>query len=379
MSKNNKEEISKDKVGDDNEYNSDTDTDDEVTYFVDDLDTVKLVVSCDGGGMRGLIALQILEYIQEVCGVDIIHRADLLGGTSTGALLAFTKSNGYSDDEITDTYKKMGVIMFDGFFKKFINVLRDFCLSDMRAYEKELDRLFSQVKMSDFLQERKLFVLSSARNREQQTYIPKVISNYKPTSATVIQALRATSSAPPYFSPVEIEGVTYVDGGILANNPIFKAKEESDRLFRPGTKLIMVSIGTGHVKNQEKSTTPEMFSEGALSPALVRTLLSAIANSHSLHKDFKDSVHNNPMVSYHRFDVVLEDEIKLDDHSEKAIQTMARTVQTFKEHTKIQKKLQKLKEDLQSLPTKPAKPTKKSSSPPKSSKPTAVPQLHPQA
>jgi patatin-like phospholipase/acyl hydrolase len=34
------------------------------------------------------------------------------------------------------------------------------------------------------------------------------------------QAARATSAAPMYFAPLEVDGYSFVDGGLQANNPL---------------------------------------------------------------------------------------------------------------------------------------------------------------
>lgn len=64
-------------------------------------------------------------------------------------------------------------------------------------------------------------------------------------TATIVQAARATSAAPSYFSPQAIDGVHYIDGGIGNNNPSLIALAEADALW-PGREIdAFVSIGTG--------------------------------------------------------------------------------------------------------------------------------------
>ena len=62
---------------------------------------------------------------------------------------------------------------------------------------------------------------------------------------TIIQAARATSAAPTYFPPIEIEYDQYVDGGIGFNNPAEEALREALRIW-PGREIgCLVSVGTG--------------------------------------------------------------------------------------------------------------------------------------
>ncbi|HLB46058.1 MAG TPA: patatin-like phospholipase family protein, partial [Anaerolineales bacterium] len=63
------------------------------------------------------------------------------------------------------------------------------------------------------------------------------------------QAARATSAAPSYFEPVQIRKKTatntFVDGGVVANNPAMCAYVEARKMF-PGTEnILVVSLGAG--------------------------------------------------------------------------------------------------------------------------------------
>lgn len=46
------------------------------------------------------------------------------------------------------------------------------------------------------------------------------------------EAARATSAASAFFDPIEIQGVDFVDGGLLYNNPIQQAEKESRGMFQ---------------------------------------------------------------------------------------------------------------------------------------------------
>ena len=65
-----------------------------------------------------------------------------------------------------------------------------------------------------------------------------------------VTAVRATTAAPTFFTPVQWEGGLYCDGALVANNPTAIALQEAKVLY-PGVPIEMVvSIGTGYV-NQE--------------------------------------------------------------------------------------------------------------------------------
>src|SRR5579859_4326883 len=49
--------------------------------------------------------------------------------------------------------------------------------------------------------------------------------------ATIWQASRATSATPKFFSPITIDGITYVDGGLSWNNPTELALNETRKIW----------------------------------------------------------------------------------------------------------------------------------------------------
>ena len=59
------------------------------------------------------------------------------------------------------------------------------------------------------------------------------------------RAIRATTAAPTFFTPVLHEGGNYCDGALVANNPTAIALQEAKVLY-PGVPVeLVVSIGTG--------------------------------------------------------------------------------------------------------------------------------------
>lgn len=77
------------------------------------------------------------------------------------------------------------------------------------------------------------------------------------------EAARATSAAPTFFEPIEIDtgfGIStrYTDGGIGHNNPIDLVLQEASILFPHRKVACIISIGTGKPKNS-KLSRPGVF------------------------------------------------------------------------------------------------------------------------
>src|SRR4029078_2562920 len=79
------------------------------------------LLTLDGGGIRGVLTLQVLirmeELLREASGQGAHFRLcnffDYIGGTSTGAIIAAGLARGMSARELSDFYMKTGPGMFD--------------------------------------------------------------------------------------------------------------------------------------------------------------------------------------------------------------------------------------------------------------------------
>lgn len=228
------------------------------------------LLALDGGGIRGLITLGILEKMEadlrRILKKDASFRLadyfDFIGGTSTGAILAVGLSIGLSASDLTKFYLEAGPLMF----KK----------------EELLERLWNKFK-SDPLEMKlkeilgKTTELGSPKLKTLLLLVMRNISTDSPWPVTnnpmahynardrddcnlklpLWQLVRASTAAPTYFPPEVVklkEGrqFVFVDGGVTPYNiPAFlmfrKATAEPYRLLweRGEDKMLIVSAGTG--------------------------------------------------------------------------------------------------------------------------------------
>ena len=86
-------------------------------------------------------------------------------------------------------------------------------------------------------------------------------------SACIWQVGRATSAAPTFFAPIEIEDVLYGDGGTGWNNPTKEAIAEARNIWPNRSIGIVISIGTGleePLKLRDKSTKLSKLAQSLL-------------------------------------------------------------------------------------------------------------------
>lgn len=252
----------------------------------------KKILACDGGGILGLMSVEILaklEYdLRVALGRDekfvLADYFDFVCGTSTGAIIAACIASGMSMDKIRRFYLDSGEQMFDkaSLLKRLRYSYNDEPLAKLlrKAFDEQL------VESNATLGSSKLRTLLMMVMRNHSTDSPWPVSNnplakYSDLSRRdcnlflpLWQLVRASTAAPTYFPPEVVtfaEGspeeynFIFVDGGVTTyNNPAYLAFQMATaapyKINWPTgeDRLLIVSVGTGGAtKTLAKSTGPE--------------------------------------------------------------------------------------------------------------------------
>lgn len=73
------------------------------------------LLSLDGGGIRGLILIQILCYLETLTGKPVYEMFDWIAGTSTGGICALLLASGYSAKQCRQIYFRLKDKIFVGY------------------------------------------------------------------------------------------------------------------------------------------------------------------------------------------------------------------------------------------------------------------------
>jgi uncharacterized protein len=238
------------------------------------------LLACDGGGIRGIISIEILAQIEdelrksnEKPELVLADYFDYVAGTSTGAIIATLIAIGYSTDKIRDFYIKSGAEMFEKarLWERFRTKFRDDKLAAMLKDVIGEETVFGSEKLRTLL----MIVLRNAT-----TDSPWPLSNNpnakfnlpgtpgRNTDLALWQLVRASTAAPTYFPPETIKvgpnEFIFVDGGVtMYNDPAFQlflmATTEPYRLCWPTgeRKMLLVSVGTGASPDANANLSPE--------------------------------------------------------------------------------------------------------------------------
>ncbi len=166
----------------------------------------KIGLALSGGGAKGFAHLGVFKLLEE-SGL----KPDIISGTSAGSLMGVLFADGYSADEIKN--------MFIG---------REF--SEFAQLQIPKSGLFNYDRFQEFLKRH----LRSKRIEDLP--IPTVIvatdldrgCSHEFRSGPIVEAVTASCCMPIVFSPILINGVHYVDGGLFRNFPVSTIRDECE-------------------------------------------------------------------------------------------------------------------------------------------------------
>lgn len=236
----------------------------------------KKILSCDGGGILGLMSVEILAKLEadlraELKKPDLLlcDYFDFVCGTSTGAIIAACIAAGMSTDKIRKFYVDGGKQMFD----KASLLKRLHYSYNKEPLAKKLQTEFSAALGSDTtlgspgLRSVLMMVMRNATTDSPWPVSNNPFAKYnqrnRPDCNLLLplwQLVRASTAAPTYFPPEVVTlgkgkdayDFVFVDGGVTTyNNAAFLAFQMVTaapyRLnWKTGTdQLLIVSTGTG--------------------------------------------------------------------------------------------------------------------------------------
>lgn len=232
----------------------------------------KRILALDGGGVRGVVTLGVLQRVERILrerrgnpALVLADEYDLIAGTSTGAIIAACLSWGMDVAAVLRLYREYGPLMF--------RPARPWQRFRARYRADAITSVFQRVLVEDDgslptlgsskLRTRLLVVMRNATTGSAWPLTNNPLAMYNDEALEdcnlripLWQLLRASTAAPTFFPPERIRlganTFTFMDGGVTPyNNPaliaLLTAILPEYRIgWTPGeTRLSLLSVGTG--------------------------------------------------------------------------------------------------------------------------------------
>lgn len=319
-----------------------------LSQHLDRTNGPKRILSLDGGGIRGALTLGYLKKIESILRVKegnpdllLCDYFDLIGGTSTGSIIAAALAIGKTVDEITELYMDLGGKIFG---KKYTwwNPLETWKYLQA-GYNHEilnncLQSAFGNITLgSDEIKTGLCIVAKRAdtnstwplMNHPKGKYYDS--SDGKNKNIPLWQAVRASTAAPTYFAPEIIDvgnsmKAAFVDGGVsMANNPaltllmVATLKGFPFQWQMAEDKLTLVSVGTGYndfrnqpsqiqaswLKTWAKNVPNMLMQDASWQNQIILQWLSNSPTAHHIDGEMEylhgDLISDKPLIKYLRY------------------------------------------------------------------------------
>lgn len=198
---------------------------------------MKIGLALSGGGVKGIAHAGALQAFNEL---NIpIH---IIGGTSSGSLVAALYAMGYSPYYIYFLFQEYAKQILGINYSSFFPGVHSFFeynknkqkgLKDSSNLEKLVNHFAKKKNIFDISDISMPLVIPTVDIKSCKKY---VFTNYIPDSnsshihyineGTIGQAVRASSSFPAIFCPCNIKNHCFLDGGVLDNIPIQEIKKQ---------------------------------------------------------------------------------------------------------------------------------------------------------
>ena len=307
----------------------------------------KRILSLDGGGIRGTLTLAYLERLEEVLrerhgrpDLVLSDYFDLIGGTSTGSILAAGLAIGREVANVRDIYFELGPAVF----------ARRAGLKDIlaaryseKALERELEAGFGDIRLGDPEVRTGLCIVAKRADTWSVWPLhnhPDGVYGAENAQVRVRDATRASTAAPTFFRPVGIEladgqNAAFIDGAVsTAVNPavqmllVATAQGYGFRWPTGEDQLLLISVGTGGWsvnRTPDQVLASKMWDWAGEVPAmlmndgndlnqLLMQYLGAAPNAREIDSEIGDLgdeyLGGHPLLTYLRYDLDIEaDEI----------------------------------------------------------------------
>lgn len=317
------------------------------------------ILAIDGGGVRGVVPARILQEIEEKTGKPISALFDMVGGTSTGAIIGGSllvpdpkdpSKPLYSAKDVRGFYHDMASNIFPEIRFKSLRKLSSGALYDPKPLEEELEKTFGNIKMKDMLTS--LLIPATDIKNFRPVWITHLKGREDKSeegwgSMLLRDAVRAATTAPTFFPARYCETTpnqdmphvkhrhALIDGGFFGGNTLRHLVTQARKIAPPDAEIVVVHVGTGHVKH---SVSPEEFNAmgpiGLLSKANGSFLISLVTNMSVI--DVENDMQDENGGKVFHFDGNIDPEenpdspsISLDDAREENLQRLDRFAESI--------------------------------------------------
>jgi hypothetical protein len=243
---------------------------------LDEARTPKRILSLSGGGIRGILTLEYLAVIEDMLRTRSGRRDlvlsdyfDLIGGTSTGSIIAAALACGFSVEKLQTLYRQIGGAVFKTSIKSTLTL--GGILAPKFPSGPVREALDAELGADTTLDSDRIRTGLMIMTKRLDTGSPWPLHNNpraryaaQDGALRLSQIVRASTAAPTYFEPERVRissrdgtivNAAFVDGGVSPFNApalqllMLAALQGHGFRWQTGAdNILLISVGTGTSK-----------------------------------------------------------------------------------------------------------------------------------
>jgi patatin-like phospholipase/acyl hydrolase len=251
------------------------------------------ILCLSGGGFRGLYSAALLEELETRAAKPLAECFDLIAGTSIGGIIGLGLAAGSSAKSIRLAFEQKGQSVFSA--KRPLGKIKTFgrIASHLRkpVYSAKnlaqiVDEILPEGILLGELNTRVIVPSVNLSKGKPQVFKTPHDQRFENDHQLLVRDVAlATSAAPTFFPPHEIDNELFADGGLYANSPDDLALHEALHFLKVSAKDVrMLSIGTttsSFAWSAAASKTP-----GYLDWSVRSRLMNATIGSQQINSDY---------------------------------------------------------------------------------------------
>lgn len=183
---------------------------------LEELQSKSIGLVLSGGGVRGMAHIGLIRALNAY-GIS----ANIVAGSSVGALVGALYANGNTVEDMLAFFKETPLFKYN-----FLTLVKSGFIDTDRYFD--IFKGYFPEDSFDAL-ERELHVVATNLQKAEQRFFSK---------GELIRPLLASAALPPLFSPLELDGELYADGGIMNNFPLEAVREKADFIIGSNVSIV---------------------------------------------------------------------------------------------------------------------------------------------
>lgn len=205
----------------------------------------RIIVSVDGGGIRGVIPLKLIDHIQKAVSsyesnLDVPSWVDLFSATSTGSIICGALMLKDEHGKSVHNPEDMISLFIERGHQIFAKGEHGMSNSENYPLNFVLEHYFGNTTLDKI--DRHFLFVSYDLNADEPFFFTDTMDRMRTISLSKV--LKACSAFPGVFPPVHLGNRILADGTISTKNPA-KLAYHYARLYYPNDPIIVISLGTG--------------------------------------------------------------------------------------------------------------------------------------